>query len=317
MVLPFYMKSANSGVMNSPYNIYNQVIAPDTWRSRVSSHEKRISFWVQDRRERGAIGEKHPVYDFLFDYYSFRPSQLLRWSPGIGYMLCDADQNSFAGAHEFTLSEQGLFLDVMTFPKHRIKFLKWALQYLKNVQERPAQLGCFGLHEWAMLYKTNTPRHSSVPLRLDSSEINQVCESLNIRCSHYDAFRFFTQDAVPLNIKKLTRETTTEDDQPGCIHVTMDLYRYAYKIAPYSSAELIADAFALAVKAREVDMRASPYDLSSLGFAAIEIETTAGRASYVEMQKKLMEEAQGIRTKLIFEYQNLLQQRSHPDDISD
>jgi hypothetical protein len=310
------MKSANSDVMIAPSATYSQIITPEAWRSRVTSHEKRISFWVQDRRDRGAIGKKHPVYDFLFDYYSFRPSQLLRWSPGIGYILCDADQNSFAGAHEFTPSEQGLFLDVMTFPIHRIKFLKWALQYLRSVQERPAQLGCFGLHEWAMLYKTDLPRHSSVPLRLDSSEINEVCESLNIRCSHYDAFRFFTQDAVPLNIKKLTRETTTEDDQPGCIHVTMDLYRYAYKIAPYSSSELIADAFALAAKARAVDMRASPYDLSSFGFAAIEIETTAGRAAYIEMQKMLMEEAQVIRTQLIVEYQNLLQQRSDPDDIS-
>ena len=47
-------------------------------------------------------------------------------------------------------------------------------------------------------------------------------------------------------------------DQRGCVHVTMDLYRYAYKIAPWVRAELIADAFELAWRARELDMRASP-----------------------------------------------------------
>jgi hypothetical protein len=161
-----------------------------------------------------------------------------------------------------------------------------------------------------MLYKIDTPRHTSVPLRITTNTINQVCEGLQIRCSHYDAFRFFTEEATPLNIKKLTREMTTETDQPGCIHVTMDLYRYAYKIAPYSSAELIADSFALALKAREIDMRASPYDLSSFGFLPIEIETSAGRATYVEKQRELMQEAAGIRSRLILEYQNLLQQRS-------
>ena len=33
---------------------------------------------------------KHPVHDFLFTYYSFRPAQLRRWSPGYGVVLADA-----------------------------------------------------------------------------------------------------------------------------------------------------------------------------------------------------------------------------------
>ena len=294
---------------------HSTLITSESWRSRIAYHEERVSFWVKDRRIRAGVGKKHPVYDFIFDYYSFRPSQLLRWSPGVGHILCDATQSSFAGAHEFTPcsstpSSQGIFLDAMTFPEHRIKFLKWALTYLKTIHQRPAQLGCFGLHEWAMLYKAEKPRHTSVPLRIAASTINEVCENLQIRCSHYDAFRFFTEEAAPLNIRKLSRETTTDTDQPGCIHVTMDLYRYAYKIAPFSSAELIADSFALAVKAREIDMRASPYDLSSFGFTPIAIETTTGRAIYVEKQRELMDQATSIRVRLISEYQNLLELRS-------
>ncbi len=74
----------------------------------------------------------------------------------------------------------------------------------------------------------------------------------------------------------MTRAATTDHDQPGCIHVNMDLYRFAYKIAPFCPSELVADAFDLARAAREVDMRASPYDLSGYGFAPLRIEISGG-----------------------------------------
>lgn len=40
--------------------------------------------------------------------------------------------------------------------------------------------------------------------------------------------------------------------------------RWAIKIFPFIPSELLADALELAIQAREVDMRASPYDLSML-----------------------------------------------------
>ena len=39
---------------------------------------------VGDHLARRQRGVKHPVHDFLFTYYSFRPAQLRRWSPGFG-----------------------------------------------------------------------------------------------------------------------------------------------------------------------------------------------------------------------------------------
>ncbi len=42
-----------------------------------------------ERRERG---ETHPVIDFLFTYYSYRPNQLLRWHPGWGTVLAGGDE---------------------------------------------------------------------------------------------------------------------------------------------------------------------------------------------------------------------------------
>ena len=42
---------------------------------------------LKPHQKRASIGEKHPVYDFLFDYYSFRPGLLRRWQPGIETVL--------------------------------------------------------------------------------------------------------------------------------------------------------------------------------------------------------------------------------------
>jgi hypothetical protein len=157
-----------------------------------------------------------------------------------------------------------------------------------------------------MLYRTPTARHGAVPLRLPPDEIAAVVESYPVQCTHFDAFRFFTPAAAPLNRLPLTRESTTDHDQPACVHVTMDLYKLAFTVSPYSPGELVADAFALARQAREIDMRASPYDLRKLGFEPIRIETRAGREEYVEHQKQLSVLANPIRERLLFVYRQLL-----------
>ena len=64
----------------------------------------------------------------------------------------------------------------------------------------------------------------------------------------------------------------------------MDLYKWAYKLIPATPAELLADCFELAVEVRELDMRASPYDLAALGYPPVRIETPAGRAEYARAQ---------------------------------
>jgi hypothetical protein len=85
----------------------------------------------------------------------------------------------------------------------------------------------------------------------------------------------------------------------------MDLYKYAYKLAPWSPGELIADAFLLAWEARQFDMRASPYDLSSFGLQPLCIETHEGREEYVELQRGLSKKAEPLRGRLIGEYRRL------------
>ena len=54
------------------------VIAADVWRAREHAHQARADALTAAHRERAARGEKHPVEDFLFTYYSYKPAVLRR-----------------------------------------------------------------------------------------------------------------------------------------------------------------------------------------------------------------------------------------------
>ena len=252
--------------------------------------------------------EKHPVYDFLFDYYSFRPAYLLRWTPGFGVALAGATRADILWS-EFFATDSGLSLPAEAFPAHRVAYLRWAVEYLDAVRTREASFACLGLHEWAMVYRDPAVRHPYVPLRLSRADIDALVDSQPLRCTHYDAFRFFTPAAVPLNRYPLTRAETAAHDQPGCIHANMDVYRFAYKIAPFCPSAIVGEAFDVARAAREVDMRASPYDLSGYGFTPVRIETRAGREEYVELQRSIADRARPVRERVLGVYQALLAAR--------
>lgn len=263
--------------------------------------------WVEAHRHRAARGVKHPVYDFLFTYYSFRPNLLLRWSPGVEVTI---EREILDWPADFMEHDGGFILPASRFPEHRLSFLNWAIAYQKAILEREANFNCLGLHEWAMAYRTPEVRHAATPLRLASKEIASVVESQGLRCTHYDAFRFFTPEAAPRNRIALTRSNTVEHDQGGCIHANMDLYKFAYTIAPFTTSALLADCFELAARVREIDMRASPYDLRELGFEPIRIEEKPGREEYVNLQRELADAAKPLRIRLIGEYERLRELRS-------
>jgi hypothetical protein len=273
-------------------------LAKDVWQKRARKHEARVSEWIDPVLERRSRHARHPVYDFLFEYYSFRPAQLLRWSPGPDVILQDADRIDSAGVWESVQGGQRL----KAFPGSRREFVDWAIHFLSSTAERPSNFSCFGLHEWAMVYRQPAIRHQEVPLRLSRPDLDAFLESQQLSCTHFDAFRFFSEGAKPRNSVQLERSLTAELDQPACIHVNMDLYRFCYKIAPWIESELLADAFALASSARELDMRASPYDLTELGFEPIAIETADGRAQYVRLQREIARLAEPVRERVLNAY---------------
>ncbi len=277
----------------------------EEWEARRLAHRERVSYWTRDRVARATLNQKDPIFDFMFTYYSFRPAHLERWSPGADVVLqgCSLGEVDWEG--DFHQLDGGVAIPSATFPARRAGYLQWAIRYIDGIAKRPPSFCCFGLHEWAMVYRIDKPRHDQVPLRLSPKEIDAVVEGSELRCTHYDAFRFFTPPATPLNKKHLAREDTSVFDQRGCIHVTMDLYKFAHKIAPWCPSEVIADAFLLAIDARTIDMRASPYDLRSYGFEPIPIESVEGREIYVLEQRKLAERAVPIRQRLLDVYTSL------------
>jgi hypothetical protein len=288
------------------------VLDEATWLARRRAHEQRTGAWTDPHQARTARGEKHPVYDFLFEYYRFRPSWLKRWHPGPDVVLQGEAAREFLRWPEYHVidsgSGPGVALNCAALEPKRRESVAWMLGLLRTMAERPPSFGCFGLHEWAMVYR-QTPaevRHNAWPLRFPPDELARIVEAQPVRCSHFDAFRFFTAPARPLNRLQPERVTMPQFEQRGCLHANMDLYKWAFKLAPFTPAELIADCFALARDIRDVDMRASPYDFAALGFAPIRIETPEGRAEYEAHQREFAERGQPLRARLIVLMERLL-----------
>jgi hypothetical protein len=266
-----------------------------------------VGGYLEDR----ARGATHPVLDFLFTYYSFKPGHLRRWNPGHGVVLAGDAARDYAAFASYERHDDGITTGMRvrdSLLEARRSAVEFTLRLLRGTAARPAHHGCFGLHEWAMVYRggRDALRHGAVPLRLGHDGTDAVVDSMKIRCTHYDAFRFFTDDAVPRNLLQLEPSSRVETEQPGCIHASMDLYKWSYKLAPLIDSDLVSDCFELALAARTIDMRASPYDLSDYGLAPIAIETADGRSSYVRAQTDLTARAAPLRAALITRCENLL-----------
>ncbi|TWS22088.1 3-methyladenine DNA glycosylase [Tsukamurella sputi] len=275
------------------------VLSDAEWEARAAAHRDRLTPFVDAHRRRAARGEKHPVWDFLFTYYGHRPAHLLRWHPGLGVELDGRRAAAeFSGMRGYLVDGTRVRTDPATLAK-RAGTAAYVERLLAATAARAPVFGCFGLHEWAMVFAEADQARHPVPLRLGAEGTDEVVRAGSLRCTHYDAFRFFTPEAAPRNATRLTRESQVASEQPGCLHAGMDLYKWAFKLTPGAPSELVADAFDLAREARELDMRASPYDLAAHGFAPIAIETADGRREYVRRQAVLAERAAPIRARLL------------------
>ena len=277
------------------------VLTTAEWQARAQAHRERVQPYTVSHRERRARGEAHPVHDFLFTYYSYSTGRLETWHPSPG----EAIEDSPAARARFREPVYAVRDGVLMRPAHGISATKRArlhdvLTLLRRTQERAAHFGCFGMHEWAMVYGGHDIRHAGVAsLRLPQAEIDAFVESRPVACSHFDAFRFFAPAAKPLNRLPLAWETRYDAEQPGCIHANMDLYRWAYTSMPWVGSALLVECFELALALRYLDMQAGPYDLRAFGVTPVCIETAAGREEYQRRQRALSGRAAEVRGRLI------------------
>ena len=240
------------------------------------------------------------MLDFLFTYYSEPPGRLRRWHPGAGVVLTGAAAADRLAWPRYGVVDGGVGLDLAAFLERRGDGVRAIARLLRATAGRPAGFGCFGLHEWAMVYRPEPGevRHA-VPLRLGQDGTDAVVEAARLQCTHVDAYRFFSRRAAPRNALRPTRTTQHVLEQPGCLHAGMDLFKWAYKLSPAVPGELLADCLDLAGEIRELDMRASPYDLRDLGYEPVAVETADGKAEYVAAQRSFAARGAVLRERLI------------------
>jgi len=275
-------------------------LAASEWRAREEEHVQRADALTAEHRVRAGRGEKHPVEDFLFTYYSYKPSVLRRWHPGAGVQLADADDSARAAWRWYGPGAEphSLAVDATGFRSEKALLVAGVEKILRSTAGRAGSFGCFGLHEWAMVYRQDEHRHA-VPLRLGQAGTDDVVRAHDLRCTHFDAFRFFTPEAVPRNRETPTRDRQPALEQPGCLHAGMDVYKWAVKLGPLVPGDLLLDSFALARDIRVLDMQASPYDLADRGYEPVRIETPEGKAEYVRRQRDFADRSNALRARLI------------------
>jgi hypothetical protein len=291
--------TSRTGMPNAAQGSTHGTLRESDWRCLEAHHADHVDRLLHPHLARRSRNTKHAVYDFLFEYYSFRPGLLRRWHPGIGVHLEGDRARKFLSRKGYRQAPKGVTVDPRPPTPERRSAVEWIQRLLKSCAARSPQLACYGLHEWAMVYRNADRRHPSVPLRFESSAIATVLETAKVCCSHFDAFRFFTPTARPLNRFQPSADDRLEFEQTGCLHVNMDLYKWACKLLPWTPSSLLIDCFELAIEIREIDMRASPYDLTALGFEPIKIETPSGRSDYERHQRHFAESAIPLRRQLI------------------
>lgn len=292
-----------------------QLLDERDWRERAREHAERADALTAGWRARRPRGEPHAIDDFLFTYYPTKPAKLRVWHPGAGVALAGGGAAERAGWRGYLSVDAAgapggaagapggvlAVVDAARILRDEHVHAGWIEGLLRRTRERPARVGCFGLHEWAMVYRQRPDevRHGQLPLRLGHAGTDAVVEAHDIVCTHFDAYRFFTPEAAPRNRFAPTRATQPALEQPGCLHANIDLYKWALRLGPLVPGELLLDAFALAREIRELDMRASPYDVSAFGLSAVAIETDAGKREYADAQRGFAERADALRGRLL------------------
>lgn len=300
-------------------------LQPAVWRGAAAAHHERTTRLLLGSS--GSDAESHPIFNFLFTYLRADPDVLCRWSPGPSSMLV----SGLSRPHEPHLWRgRGLRrLDGSSDCSYPVTAARagtggaWSrtASLLRATAHRPPNLHCYGLHEWAMLYRPEgyppPPKfQQGLPLRVSQDELNRTVDSLQPRCTHYDAFRFFAPAAVPLNAHQPqpSRRNVADLTQPGCVHASMDLLRQALALYPHLPSEIVHDTLELAIDARLLDIRASPYDLRAAPQSArrrfdlspVRVEAPGGRREFQAMQADLARRAAPLRLRLLACYDEAL-----------
>jgi len=229
------------------------------------------------------------------------------------------ETSSLTSSEEREQQQQQLFKTFSSF--------QWYFSVLQRTLQSEPVLHCHGLHEWAMQYHPDgcspppsAKYQSHLRSRVSQDVINSTVERQGVHCTHIDAVKYFAPSALPLNHYGSTFERKRDQtrlEQKACVHANMDLLKMVLKLQPFVNTDLVADALEISLAARQLDVAASPYDATAYGVDAVPVETEEGRQIYRKRQRKVMEEAEPVRERLLDSYRifiNLAFDRTLQDD---
>jgi hypothetical protein len=281
------------------------LISEIEWQSKAKSHQSKVDHLTAEWRQHRSLGKKHPTLDFLFSYYNLKINRLRLWSPGPEIILAGQHNGNLLFGY-YTSIDGGFQLNPQRYPTQRLKNFQWIANLLRETKTKTPVFNCYGVHEWCMIYKSESKRHEQLPLRVSAEALNEFVEKTPCQCTHFDAYRFFTEEASPLIQHPLSRENQEIYEQSGCLHANMDLYKWAYKLYPFMSGDLLLRCFELAIECRYLDMQASPYDLREFNMTPIPVNTPEGREIYISEQHRLKKIADPIRDELANAYEQFI-----------
>lgn len=109
----------------------------EDWTARAAEHAARVDELTAGHRGRRPAGVKHPVEDFLHQYYNHPVARLRRWHPGPGVMLADAADHSRAGWKHYAVEGPDLCLDSAAFVAARARTIEFVTGLLTATMSRP------------------------------------------------------------------------------------------------------------------------------------------------------------------------------------
>ena len=196
-------------------------IVPRTrWQPQAERHLARVTKLLGAAPDVAAAQSRDdPLLNFVFTYYGSdlgAAANLGRWCPPVGVAV-EASQDDRERLWR-GIESDGAY-DPRKLPKKRLAALQRGRAALAATRKRPPIWHCYGLHEWAMLYRPDGAeaphKHQNLPLRVDQATINRVVEADEIKCTHFDAFRFFAPEAVEKNRHALTQITVWKSNFRG------------------------------------------------------------------------------------------------------
>ena len=258
--------------------------ADRAWNAPRTRHTpQRVGRVPAAAPERSRV-EAHPVWDFLFTYYSLRPRQLRVWHPGFGVALAGEAARRYLDRSGYGRGPDGVAV-TREYLLARADTVLFIAGLLRATASRPARLNCFGLHEWAMVYRATdrAARPGPAAARRHRHRRRGGVNAVAVQPLRRVPVLHRTGRGPQRRAADPGTQVATE--QPGCLHAAMDCTSGPSSWGRWWNPSWSWTAWSWPPTPVHSTCGPAPMTSASYGFEPIAVETPAGRAEYVRAQQ--------------------------------